>query len=359
MNSTNAQRRSADVTMRIGSPALDNCHAQNRASALISGTLALDDDRDAIARELWRLTYEEYRKASKAYSNVKTSTDVHARGRGYFARLLRRKTGEPFRLQGAAAAPDRKALEKMARDYSALFRKYDYIYSSTVVITAQQTRLRFASTEGRHVVAPNALSAWPSRRGHRANDGMELMRVETFQAESIDHLPAAAEIPPMSRRWQPISRPCVTPRSLNRMRVRRSSPDARRRCSSTRCWATALKAIASAAKRRADLHQESQSTGAAGISHRDRRSDAATFNGIDLGGWYQFDDEGMPARASRSSRTGVLKDFLMSRMPIKNLAHSNGHGRSQPGLMPTGRQGNLIVSSTHTVKDSEFTAEAD
>src|ERR1700678_4806932 len=44
----------------------------------------------------------------------------------------------------------------------------------------------------------------------------------------------------------------------------------------------------------------------------------------------------------------------MSRMPVKDFDHSNGHGRRQPGLMPTGRQGNLIVTSTNTVSDSEL-----
>src|SRR5260221_11476843 len=47
----------------------------------------------------------------------------------------------------------------------------------------------------------------------------------------------------------------------------------------------------------------------------------------------------------------------MSRMPITNFDASNGHGRRQPGLMPTGRQGNLIVQSTKTVKDSEMRAK--
>jgi hypothetical protein len=44
----------------------------------------------------------------------------------------------------------------------------------------------------------------------------------------------------------------------------------------------------------------------------------------------------------------------MSRMPITNFSQSNGHGRRQPGLMATGRQGNLIVTSSHTVKDAEL-----
>ena len=79
-----------------------------------------------------------------------------------------------------------------------------------------------------------------------------------------------------------------------------------------------------------------------------------TLNGLDLGGWYEYDDEGIAATRVEVIQDGVLKNFLMSRMPITNFAHSNGHGRSQPGLMPTGRQGNLIVSSSRTVKDAEL-----
>ena len=66
VSSTRVRGRAADVSMRIGTAALDNSHQQNRGSARTSGSLALEDDRNAIARELWRLTYEEYRKASNS-----------------------------------------------------------------------------------------------------------------------------------------------------------------------------------------------------------------------------------------------------------------------------------------------------
>jgi predicted Zn-dependent protease len=78
------------------------------------------------------------------------------------------------------------------------------------------------------------------------------------------------------------------------------------------------------------------------------------LNGVQLAGHYDFDDEGVPAARVVAVDNGVLKNFLMSRMPIKNFSQSNGHGRRQPGLMPTGRQGNLIVTSTNTVKDAEL-----
>ncbi len=78
------------------------------------------------------------------------------------------------------------------------------------------------------------------------------------------------------------------------------------------------------------------------------------LNGVKLAGSYDFDDEGVPAIRVEAVENGVLKNFLMSRMPNKYFDHSNGHGRRQPGLMATGRQGNLIVTSTNTVSDAEL-----
>jgi len=46
-----------------------------------------------------------------------------------------------------------------------------------------------------------------------------------------------------------------------------------------------------------------------------------------------------------------LKTFLMSRSPIQDIEHSNGHGRRQPGLEVVSRQSNLIVESKKLVSD--------
>src|SRR5882757_5602104 len=76
--------------------------------------------------------------------------------------------------------------------------------------------------------------------------------------------------------------------------------------------------------------------------------------GVKLAGSYDYDNEGSPAQRVDVIQNGVLKNFLMSRMPIKDFGVSNGHGRNQPGLMPVGRQGNLIVTSSKTVPESEM-----
>jgi len=78
------------------------------------------------------------------------------------------------------------------------------------------------------------------------------------------------------------------------------------------------------------------------------------LDGKELSGWYEYDDEGIAASRVDMIEKGVLKNFLMSRMPVKGFDRSNGHGRSQPGLMPIGRQGNLQVISSKKVPNSQL-----
>src|SRR5437899_11337686 len=47
--------------------------------------------------------------------------------------------------------------------------------------------------------------------------------------------------------------------------------------------------------------------------------------GIDLNGWYRFDDEGVPARPVSVAENGILKTFLMSRSTITVFPHSHDH----------------------------------
>src|SRR4030042_1930384 len=71
-----------------------------------------------------------------------------------------------------------------------------------------------------------------------------------------------------------------------------------------------------------------------------------SFNGTPLFGSYLYDDEGVPARAVNVIDKGVLKEFLMSRIPIAGQLNSNGHGRSQLGSAPYSRQANLFIQSS-------------
>jgi len=77
----------------------------------------------------------------------------------------------------------------------------------------------------------------------------------------------------------------------------------------------------------------------------------------DLLGYYQFDDEGVPAQRVTLVDHGVLKNFEMSRSPLVGFPRSNGHGRRQLGATPVSRQGNLIVQSSKMVTNAQLRAK--
>jgi predicted Zn-dependent protease len=78
------------------------------------------------------------------------------------------------------------------------------------------------------------------------------------------------------------------------------------------------------------------------------------YNGSELIGYYEYDDEGVKARPVTVVDNGVLKTFLLSRSPVAQFKESNGHGRRQPGLEVESRQSNLIVESSKQVSEAEL-----
>jgi predicted Zn-dependent protease len=76
--------------------------------------------------------------------------------------------------------------------------------------------------------------------------------------------------------------------------------------------------------------------------------------GVDLFGWYDFDDEGVEGRKVSVVKNGVLENFLLSRSPIQGFPASNGHGRKQPGAEVVSRQSNLVVESAKSFSPAEL-----
>jgi predicted Zn-dependent protease len=66
----------------------------------------------------------------------------------------------------------------------------------------------------------------------------------------------------------------------------------------------------------------------------------------ELLGHYRVDDQGVPARRVSLIEQGVLKNFLMSRRPGKDMPQSNGHGRSGIPGRETAQIGNLFIQSS-------------
>jgi len=355
ITSTTGRKRMADVIMRVGSPALDNAHAENRPSAINTDTLPLEDDAQGIAHALWRLTFTEYRKASTAFLNVQTKSQVKAKEDDLSADFSKETAQTHADYKEVAPAPEQKEMETFVRRFSAAFQKYPYIYSSAVMVTGEKSLQRFVSSEGGKVVTPDTMVRVVIQAETRAEDGMELMRVETMQAVSMSKLPGAVEIDARveqmakdlkALRVAPVAEPYDGPALLSGR-------------ASGVFFHEVLGHRLEGQRQRGDEEGQTftKKLNQAVLPEFLSVTDDPTLrsvNGTQLAGWYEFDDEGVPAQKVEVIKDGILRNFLLSRMPIAGFDHSNGHGRSQAGYMPVGRQGNLIVTSTHSVKDSEM-----
>ena len=81
-----------------------------------------------------------------------------------------------------------------------------------------------------------------------------------------------------------------------------------------------------------------------------------SFNGRELLGSYDFDDEGVPAQAVDVVEHGKLMNYLVSRTPIRDFPDSNGHGRAAPGQSAHAHASVTIFKSSAPVKASELHA---
>lgn len=353
--STSLHRRVADVMMRVGSSALDNTHSQSRPSGIISGTLPLRDDPDAIARVLWLLTDREYEQASAAFLRVKTNQAVQSAEEDKSPDFSQET---PQTYAGAAsvnAARDVKPWEDRIRKVSAGFLKYPEVYSSMALLQDSSSRSYLATSEGAALEQSSATARLVIQGETRSDDGMDLLRVETFQAASPNQLPSESEL---------LAKVDKIAADLKALRAAPAAePYAGPAMLSGRAAAVFFHEVLG---HRLEGHRQRDEKEGQTFTKKVNQQVLPTFlsvvddptlkelNGVKLAGTYDYDDEGVPAQRVNAVDNGILKNFLMSRMPITNFDHSNGHGRRQPGLMPTGRQGNLIVTSTKTVKDSEL-----
>ena len=355
VDSSASRMRVADVQVRLGDPKLDNTHGTHRSSAVNSLQLPLTDDREALGRSLWLATNTGYGTALDNYMRVKTEAQVRAKEEDTSPDFSQEA---PQVSVGKAAPPvvvDKAAWEQRVRALSMVFRQYPDVYQNVVMLSVQNETDYFASSEGSRLVTPHLAARLVVFAVTRADDGMDLFRAQTFEAETVEGLPAQPELEAAMRELG---------KSLEALRKAQvTEPFDGPAILSGRAAAVFFHEVLGhrleGQRQRGD--EEGQTfTKEVGneilptfLSVADDPT-RTTFGKTWLSGSYEYDDEGQKARRVDLIDNGVLKTFLMSRLPIASFGASNGHGRAQSGRVPTGRQGNLIVTSTKSVPESEL-----
>jgi predicted Zn-dependent protease len=347
--------RVADVQVRLGDPKLDNTHGTHRGSAVNSMELPLNDDREALARSLWLATNTGYGNALDNYLRVKTEAEVRAKEEDTSPDFSQETPQVHIGKPAPLVAVDRAAWEDRVRALSKIFRQYPDVYQNMVVLTVQNETDYFASSEGSRIVAPHIQARLVVFAVTRADDGMDLFRAQTFEAETAAELPRQAELEAAihdlgksleALRKAPVTEPFDGPAILSG----RAAAVFFHEVLGHRLEGQRQRGDEEGQTFTKDVGKEVLPTF---LSVADDPT-MVKFGNTWLSGTYEYDDEGQKARRVDLIDDGVLKTFLMSRLPIASFSASNGHGRAQTGRVPTGRQGNLIVTSTKKEPEAEL-----
>jgi TldD protein len=347
--------RTVDISVRVGGRELDNTHGDNRFHSVVTASLPLEDRADAIARVLWLNTDRMYKRASQAYLEVKTNTKVRAEEEDVSPDFTSEKPQTFAGKNIPMPTFSHGEWEDRVRRLSSIFAKYPDIERSSVMLVVQEGKRYFISSEGSKIMDGRPLIRVLALGSTRSSDGMDLARSETFDASTFDKLPSeqamAAKIEKIAQDLQKLKKaPTVEPYSGPALLSGRAAA----------VFFHEVVGHRLEGQRQRGENEGQTFTKMVGqavlptfLSVEDDPTLPA-LGGVELSGNYGFDEEGSKSQRVELISNGVLKQFLMSRMPVKGFEHSNGHGRAQDGMMPVGRQGNLIVRSTKSIPDAQL-----
>ena len=194
VSSAASHMRVADVQVRLGEPKLDNTHGTHRGSAVNSTQLPLGDDREALARSLWLATNTGYGNALDNYLRVKTEAEVRAKEEDNSPDFSQEAPQVHLGQPAPAVKVDRAAWEQRMKTLSRVFRQFPDVNRNMVMLSVQNETDYFASYEGSQVVAPHQSARVVVLALTRADDGMDLFRVQTFEAKTVEELPTESEM---------------------------------------------------------------------------------------------------------------------------------------------------------------------
>lgn len=351
-----SKSRSLDVTLRVGSPQLDNYHRVGREFATFTNgsILSLDDNPNALKRRLWMDTDGVYRAASQRVLNIKTNKEVKVEAKDLSDDFSPADPVVAFKPV-AELQFDIDKWAGRARQWSKRFAEYSEILSSSVTVLAQREVKTFVNTDGTRLQHGRTFARVLISARSKAADGMDLATSETIEADDPSRLPSDKIIEAA------VDRVAKDLRGL--LRSGEVDPFVGPAILSGRAAGVFFHEIFG---HRIEGHRQKDENEGQTFTKSVNGPVLPDFLSVifdptvkrladtDLYGWYDFDDEGVSARRVPVVEKGILKTFLLSRSPIAGFSRSNGHGRRQAGAEIVSRQSNLIVDSTKSVSDAKL-----
>ncbi|MBR4532935.1 MAG: hypothetical protein IKO85_00065 [Bacteroidaceae bacterium] len=345
--------------IRVGTPELDNFKFDNQSNGGAQALPLTDASPDAIRTMIWSRMLHSYDRVAAAYRNVQNRLRSQADNEDK-APCFSVQSSTPAETYYEAPLPhtgltpaEQHAWEERVCHISSVFRQWPQFNEAIVNLQVENLRTHLVNTDGASIVQNRVSYRLFIQAEVKTDDGMELPLVKSYYATALDSLPSEEvmlrDAEDMGQRLvalaaAPVADPFTGPALM-------SGPASgvffheifghRLEGHRMKTGGQTFRKMVGEQLLPVDFQVYCDPT----LTH---------YGSQPLNGGFLYDDEGTRARRVNNVVDGVLKEFLMSRVPLDSFPESNGHGRTAEGRDPVSRQSNLVVETRKPYTEAQL-----
>jgi predicted Zn-dependent protease len=355
--------RTLQVGVRVGEYGFDSSRfvTQDRGAGVVPSladlTVPLDDNYDAIRRQIWLATDAAYKRAVSVFAKKKATFQNRA-ATDALADFSKEKPNETLQPVQAPRPTGSQWVDRV-RQLSAVFSSVSGLDASEVLLAETHGSMYYLNSEGFKSITPVGSAYLRASADAQADDGSTVRDLFTVVESRLEEFPPMAEL--VSRARDVAAR--AKARRTAVVGEEYTGPILIEGQASAELLRQTLAPLL-LARRAPDAENarfaQGQGQGSPFLTRIGLRvlsdsfavSDTPSlkeYDGRPVAGTYVVDDEGVLAKDVTLVEKGRLVTMLTSRTPQKNLLQSNGHGRGgnvQPGV--------LQVRSTQAIPASQL-----
>jgi predicted Zn-dependent protease len=343
------------VVVRIGDYKQDSYFGRGQGESSI---LPLDNDPIALRHQIWLATDDAYKAAGQALAEKQAA--------------MKQFSTDPNPVDDFAKAPPMIAVEptvslkideagwkKTLEDVTSLYKQYPDVQSVTASARFSAVNEYLVNSEGTVTRCGKTTYSVQLGSAAQAEDGMRLGRTPGFMVARAEELPTRDALMGEAKKM------------LETVVALRQAPIVEEEYRGPVLFAAdaADDIVASligqnVLGQKPQLGKPNRTTGAFATSYKTRvlpnflsvvdDPTLKDFQGKSLVGSYAVDSEGVKAQAVSTIENGMLANYLIGRVPIRDFSASNGHGRAAPGSLPGPSLGVLLVKSSEAQSPEEL-----
>ncbi len=354
--SENSKTRELFVDVRVGDYQFDNSvngKSGSSSSYKRNTLLPIENDIDAIRAIIWQITDDTYKKSLTQYFNKKAKK-VQEVDKNNLPNFSKEKPsiyiGKELEL-----VFDKKEWEEKIKEISSIVKQYRELDDSSITFTAQKETVFFINSEKSKYITDDILYSINIDLSAISEDGNVINNFGSLHYKNLADIPDLDTIKKEVKKIIDEVYEIKNAKSINPINVPAIlEPEA------------AGILFHEAVGHRLEGERQIDETQGQTFSERvgtqiiptflsiEDNPSLYDFNSDSLLGYFVYDDQGIRGKKVPLVQKGILKNFLLSRTPVKGFANSNGHGRASNGRAPMARMSNLIIRSENEVSKQEL-----